>query len=281
MLVLDGVYANERGKLRFQPLPAPATMTRLLEVIVLRVLCCLERDGLLNRDPEQPGLDLVARDPLDALGAASIQYRIAVGPQAGRKVLTLKLAAPAARSNVAKPFTVARAGFSLNAAVACAPHQRERIERLCRYITRPALALERLSTNGQGRWSTKSRRRTGMAPPILCSSQLSSWPDLRWCRTHRSEPDGGARPHTAGGLKNLDAREAQALRSRHEKTETQSQCEVQMGHRPLRHGHRRDAPDHAAGANCAKDGAYEGLFVSAPLNVAGGTGSPPNAPMIE
>ena len=51
-----------------------------------------------------------------------------VGPQAGRKVVTLKLAAPAATSSVPKPFTVARDGFSLNAAVACAPHQRERID---------------------------------------------------------------------------------------------------------------------------------------------------------
>jgi hypothetical protein len=110
----------------------------------------LERDGVLIRDSEQPRLDLESRDALDALGDASIQYRIAVGPQAGRKVLTLKLAAPAAMSSVPKPFTVAREGFSLNAAVACAPHQRERIERLCRYITRPALALERLSTNGAG-----------------------------------------------------------------------------------------------------------------------------------
>ena len=49
-----------------------------------------------------------------------------------------------------KPFTVARDGFSLNAAVACAPHQRDRLERLCRYITSPALTLERLSTNGAG-----------------------------------------------------------------------------------------------------------------------------------
>jgi hypothetical protein len=40
MLVLDGVYANEHGKLRFQPLlaPAPAMMTQLLDAIVLRVL---------------------------------------------------------------------------------------------------------------------------------------------------------------------------------------------------------------------------------------------------
>jgi hypothetical protein len=63
---------------------------------------------------------------------------------------TLKLAALAVTSSVPKPFTVARDGFSLNAAVVCAPHQRDRIERLCRYITRPALALERLSTNGAG-----------------------------------------------------------------------------------------------------------------------------------
>jgi hypothetical protein len=133
MLALDGVYANDHGKLRFQPLPAPAAalMTQLLDTIVLRVLRCLERDGLLIRDPEQPWLDLEARDALDALGAASIQYRIAVGPHAGRKVLTLKLAAPAATLSVPKPFTVARDGFSLNAAVSCAPHQRDRIERLC------------------------------------------------------------------------------------------------------------------------------------------------------
>ncbi len=34
-------------------------------------------------------------------------------------------------------------------------------------------------------------------------------------------------------------------------------------------------------ADCAEDGVYEGFFVSAPLNVAGGTGSPPNALVIK
>jgi hypothetical protein len=43
-----------------------------------------------------------------------------------------------------------RDGFSLNAAVACQAHQRDRLECLCRYITRPALCLERLSTNAAG-----------------------------------------------------------------------------------------------------------------------------------
>jgi hypothetical protein len=42
---------------------------------------------------------------------------------AQRQVLTLKLAAPVATSSMPKPFTVARDGFSLNAAVACVPYQ--------------------------------------------------------------------------------------------------------------------------------------------------------------
>ena len=41
-------------------------------------------------------------------------------------------------------------GFSLHAGVRCGAHQREELERLCRYITRPAIANERLSRNGKG-----------------------------------------------------------------------------------------------------------------------------------
>ncbi len=44
-----------------------------------------------------------------------------------------------------------RDGFSLNAAVACQPHQRQRLERLCSYVTRPAICLERLSTDAAGK----------------------------------------------------------------------------------------------------------------------------------
>jgi hypothetical protein len=41
-------------------------------------------------------------------------------------------------------------GFSLHAAVRCAMNQRHQLERLCRYITRPAIANERLSLNRAG-----------------------------------------------------------------------------------------------------------------------------------
>ena len=41
-------------------------------------------------------------------------------------------------------------GFSLHAAVRCAAHERKRLEQLCRTITRPALANERVQCNAAG-----------------------------------------------------------------------------------------------------------------------------------
>jgi hypothetical protein len=41
-------------------------------------------------------------------------------------------------------------GFSLHAAVRCAADDRQALEQLCRYITRPALANERVQTNTAG-----------------------------------------------------------------------------------------------------------------------------------
>jgi hypothetical protein len=104
----------------------------------------------MTEDPEQPWLDLEPTDTLDHLNAASIRYRIALGQGAGARTLTLKNPALARADSTPKPFTANRDGFSLNCAVACQAHQRDRLERLCRYITRPALCLERLSTNAAG-----------------------------------------------------------------------------------------------------------------------------------
>jgi hypothetical protein len=85
------------------------------------------------------------------LQGASICYRIAVGPNAGRK--TLRLHTPGAvgeSTQQPKPFTAEHGGFSLNAAVACKGGDRGKLERLCRYVARPAIALERLSRDGDG-----------------------------------------------------------------------------------------------------------------------------------
>ena len=49
------------------------------------------------------------------------------------------------------PFLAQISGFSLHAATVCEIWQRSRLERLCRYITRPPIATKRLSVDDRGR----------------------------------------------------------------------------------------------------------------------------------
>ena len=68
-------------------------------------------------------------------------------------IYTLRLQTPGAIGTPvesATPLTADRDGFSLNASVACRPEERKRLERLCRHVARPPLALERLGRNGEG-----------------------------------------------------------------------------------------------------------------------------------
>lgn len=162
MIVLDGVYTEHRGQARFHPVGAPSrgTLERLLDRLIKRALRVLLRDGALREDPEHPWLDLQDPDTLDQLNAASVRYRIAIGPGAGQRTFTLRnpaLAQPNEQS-VPKPFNVNRDGFSLNAAVAVPQHRRDRLEHLCRYITRPAICLERLSLHTDGRIRLRLKR---------------------------------------------------------------------------------------------------------------------------
>ena len=70
-----------------------------------------------------------------------MRYRIAVGPQAGRKTMTLRN--PGAMVDevpLSKPFTAPRDGFSINAAVGCEARERGKLERVCRFMARPPIA---------------------------------------------------------------------------------------------------------------------------------------------
>ena len=99
----------------------------------------------MRKRPNSKGLDCEEEEPVDQLLGYSITYRIAVGPQQGRKVFTLQTL-PACDSDERFADTVGNvSGFSLHAGVAIKAHQREKLERLCRYITRPAISEKRLS----------------------------------------------------------------------------------------------------------------------------------------
>jgi len=102
---------------------------------------------------EEEGMSYLAEldpdNPLAPLQAASCTYRIALGPRAGQKVLGLRTAP--GRDDKAPAGLCAQAhGFSLHAGVRCSAHQRKELERLCRYITRPAIANERLKEDAAG-----------------------------------------------------------------------------------------------------------------------------------
>ena len=84
-----------------------------------------------------------------ALQAASCTYRIALGPRAGQKVLSLQSRAERSRPSTPE-LRVNAHGFSLHAAVRWRADQRKELEHLCRYITRPAIANERLKRNRAG-----------------------------------------------------------------------------------------------------------------------------------
>jgi hypothetical protein len=113
--------------------------------------------------------EVVADDPMDQLRGHSITYRIAVGPQAGRKVFTLQTL-PAGEQEENFTDTVGKlAGFSLHAGVAAKAHERKKRERLCRYIARPAVSEKRLSLTPQGhiRYQLKSPYRDGTTHVIF------------------------------------------------------------------------------------------------------------------
>ncbi|MGH8532689.1 MAG: transposase, partial [Gammaproteobacteria bacterium] len=151
-LVLDGVYCAPEGVPVFHPVraPTPGELQTLLNRIIKRLMRLLTRQGYLI---EEPGMTYLGdTDPEAALAplqAAACTYRIAFGPRAGQKVLTLQTLPSQAAPPTGERCVNAQ-GFSLHAEVRLAINQRHKLEHLCRYITRPALANERLALNRAG-----------------------------------------------------------------------------------------------------------------------------------
>ena len=148
---LNGVY-DAKGY--FWPVKPPTRedLDVIAHTIAKRVSRFLENAGYLVRDAESEYLDLM-QDEEDAMGAivgASITYRLAFGPNAGRKALSLQTVPVRTEQRKGDELVSQQAGFSLHAGIACKSHQRKKLERLCRYITRPAIAERRLSLANNG-----------------------------------------------------------------------------------------------------------------------------------
>ena len=135
MLFLDGVYAeDDYGKQSFHRVKAPThdELNTLVHTLSHRIARCLEKRGLLERDAENTWLTLEDSedDVLTQLHGASVTYRIATGPQRGRKVFTLQTLPGREDKANASSRVANHAGFSLHVGVMAEAHQRDKLERL-------------------------------------------------------------------------------------------------------------------------------------------------------
>jgi hypothetical protein len=224
-LVLDGVYQSsaDGGAPVFIEATAPGNeaLQTLLHKIIRRILKLLTRLGHLI---EEDGITYLARsenlDPHEVMAplqAASSTWRIAAGPRAGRKVLTLTGRRELRESQRTRELCANHQGFSRNKGVHCGADDRQSIEQLCRYITRPAIANGRLCINREGNVVLKLKTpwRNGATHIVLtpmefmqrlaalvprprlhlirfhsvsvCSRRTRSCAH-RWCRRHRNPP---------------------------------------------------------------------------------------------
>ena len=141
----------------------------LLHQIIKRVMKLLTRKGYLI---EEQGMVYLAKTDthtaMSPLQSAACTYRIAFWPRAGQKVLSLQ-SIPSFDAQHTQQRCVSEQGFSLHAEVRCAMNQRKKLEQLCRYITRPAIANERLKLNSAGDvvLQLKSPYQDGTTPIVM------------------------------------------------------------------------------------------------------------------
>lgn len=162
--------------LRFLFANKPEVMTPVLG-IVYRVIAThlVKKAGFTRTSAHTGAVTLIQRfgsvrwlasedldeDPMSTVLGHSITYRIAVGPNAGRKVMTLQTL-PADDPPFGQEAGKV-SGFSLHAGVAARADQRDKLERVCRYVSRPAVSEKRLSltSNALVRYQLKTPYRDG------------------------------------------------------------------------------------------------------------------------
>ncbi|MFN5167604.1 MAG: transposase [Pseudomonadota bacterium] len=174
-LVVDGVCRGEADGMPScveAAAPTDDELHALLQTVIAWLLKMPTRRGVLVEDMGQtwqaePDADGEEARTLRPLQAAAITCRIAFGPCAGID------------------------GFSLHAAVRTEAHDRQRLEQLCRQITRPVLADERVQVNAPGHVELKLKTpwrdgttRLVMSPPEFMQrpAALEPRPKLRLIR---------------------------------------------------------------------------------------------------
>jgi hypothetical protein len=170
-LLPDGVWTEADGALDFRPVSAPmdGEVERACATVGRRVTRLLQRRGLLEGEDEAP--DVLASLQAKAILAALVRH------QPGEPEFQLKRRCAALD------------GYSVHANTAIAANDREGLERLCRYGTRPSLSLERMRRLDDGNIGYRLKRVIGQSGELVLTPNVHL---PAWMRPPR--PPAEARP---------------------------------------------------------------------------------------
>jgi len=143
-LLLDGVFNSKTNVFHPAPSLQDDDVKEIIETTAHRVIRLLRKRGVLDEEAYD---DFADEEPLLAgMTSASIMGLVSTGDRAGRRVRrVLSDPSDAVRTG---PLCFASSGFSLHAATRIVPGNKDGLERLCKYVSRPPLAhgsLQQLS----------------------------------------------------------------------------------------------------------------------------------------
>jgi hypothetical protein len=150
-LFLDGVYYEEHNEklhfLKSQPI-FDSENEKVLRKIVHKVIRWLTKNGYIDEE-------VIGESPLSEIHAASVQYRIAVGPRSGEKIQLFGVSSEVTRN---EGGGLGYKGFNLHSGVKIKGHDREKLATLCRYVLRGPLSRERIARIGGNKVSIRFKK---------------------------------------------------------------------------------------------------------------------------
>jgi hypothetical protein len=152
------VYIDHESGLKLLPLRAPtkADLAAISWDTCQRTIAMLRTQGRwLDVDPPE---DTFAQDEpgLAVAASASIQGVLSMGPHAGQRLMRFH-GEPARETDTPETQTPGY-GFDLHAGVVVPAGDKKKLERLCRYASRPPIANDRLARLDDGRVSLRLKK---------------------------------------------------------------------------------------------------------------------------
>ena len=159
ILFTEGTF-DKQAKFSGSPGPSDEQTLEILKTIRNKVIVLLKKQNLIPQNDDEAPPESYEDNLIDQLNAGSITHTIVLGERAGQKVERQGHNYWGSEPQfvaIKAPKCVYVSGFSLHANTHLRANDDKGRERLCRYITRPPLSLERLDEfQGKLRYKLKT-----------------------------------------------------------------------------------------------------------------------------